>query len=241
MQEKEQKKSPIKQRILQFAQFLGVTKREFYASTAISRGTLESKTGITEDVLTKVFATYPQLNIIWVMTGEGKMVKKLTGPTAISDEQTEKNQEKTVEAIPAFFGDASLKPIPLVSATAAAGFGSESFCIHADDVKEYYSIPKFRLCKIDFMIEVTGHSMFPKFSAGDVVACTILNNKSFLQWNKCHVIATREQGILVKRLMPGADEHHLKAVSDNVEYPPFEIPVEEITGIALVVGSVCLE
>ena len=41
--------------------------------------------------------------------------------------------------------------------------------------------------------------------------------------------------------MPGDDKNHLKAVSDNKDYPPFEIPVEEITGIALVIGSISLE
>ena len=41
--------------------------------------------------------------------------------------------------------------------------------------------------------------------------------------------------------MPGEDKKHLRAISDNKEYPPFEIPVDEITGIAIVVGSVGIE
>lgn len=134
-----------------------------------------------------------------------------------------------------------IKPIPLVTETAAAGFGSEFFSITEKDVKEYYVIPKFRFCRVDFMIEVSGLSMYPHFNPGDVIACTILNDRKFLQWNKCHVIATREQGILVKRLMPSEHEGCLTAVSDNKDYPPFDIPLDEITGIALVVGSVSLE
>ena len=75
MQAKEQNISPIKQRILSFAGTLGISKRDFYAKIGVSRGTLESKTGITEDVITKFFATYPQVNIEWLMTGEGDMLK----------------------------------------------------------------------------------------------------------------------------------------------------------------------
>ena len=115
------------------------------------------------------------------------------------------------------------------------------FSIEEADVKEYYVIPKFKYCHVDFMIEVSGLSMYPHFNPGDVIACSILRSTQFLQWNKCHVIATREQGILVKRLMPGEDKKHLRAVSDNKEYPPFDIPVDEITGIAVVVGHVGLE
>ena len=73
MQEKIQKISPVKQRILLFADKIGISKREFYTKIGVSRGTLEAKTGITEDVLTKFFATYPEVSIPWVMTGEGEM------------------------------------------------------------------------------------------------------------------------------------------------------------------------
>lgn len=75
MQEKEQIISPIKQRILHFASTLGISKRDFYAKIGVSRGTLESKTGITEDVITKFFAAYPDINIEWLMTGRGDMQK----------------------------------------------------------------------------------------------------------------------------------------------------------------------
>lgn len=227
---------------MQFAGTLGISKRDFYTKIGVSRGTLESKTGITEDVMAKFIATFPDINYEWLLSGRGPMLKggdkdPLSIPTpskidAINDH----------EAIP--FAEAArngLSPIPLVTQTAAAGFGNANFSIEERDVKEYYVIPKFKYCKVDFMIEVSGLSMYPHFNSGDVIACSILRNTQFIQWNKCHVIATREQGILVKRLMPGDDMQHLRAVSDNKEYPPFDIPVDEITGIALVVGSVSLE
>lgn len=74
MQEKIQKISPTKQRILQFVDTLGISKRDFYAATGISRGTLESSTGITEDTIAKVFATYPDLSPMWVVLGKGEML-----------------------------------------------------------------------------------------------------------------------------------------------------------------------
>lgn len=74
MQEEKQKNSPIKQRILQFVDTLGISKRDFYAKTGISRGTLESCTGITEDTITKVFAIYSELNPSWLLTGRDNML-----------------------------------------------------------------------------------------------------------------------------------------------------------------------
>jgi phage repressor protein C with HTH and peptisase S24 domain len=131
--------------------------------------------------------------------------------------------------------------IPLVSVAAVGGFGNANFSIKQSDIKDYYIIPKFKERHIDFMIEISGSSMQPKYNSGDVVACTLIKESQFIQWNKAHVIATSEQGILVKRLRKGITQDCLLAVSDNKDYDPFEIPVNEITGLAIVVGVVRLE
>lgn len=75
MQEKVQKNSPIKKRILQFAENLGISKREFYAKIDVSRGTLESKTGITEDIICRFLIAFPDVNIEWLITGKGDAYK----------------------------------------------------------------------------------------------------------------------------------------------------------------------
>lgn len=62
-----------------------------------------------------------------------------------------------------------------------------------------------------------------------------------IQWNKCHLIASREQGLLVKRLLESERPDCFKAVSDNRDYPPFDIPKDDICGLARVVGSIHLD
>lgn len=79
MQEKKQNNSPFKQRISQFVEYLGISKREFYNITGISRGTIENETGITEDTLAKLFATYKDLSREWILLGTGEMIKKVEG------------------------------------------------------------------------------------------------------------------------------------------------------------------
>lgn len=73
MQENVQNISPIKSRILQFVDTLNISKRAFYAKIGVSRGTLESKTGITESVITKFIAEYPDLSAEWLLRGTGDM------------------------------------------------------------------------------------------------------------------------------------------------------------------------
>lgn len=203
----------------QFAKMLGITPQT--VSSWLSRNTFDSEL---------IYAKCEHINPEWLLSGKGEILKSNMLPINIAD------------AVPFQSEFANMgKPIPLVHQFAVAGFGNSDFSIAEQDVKEYYVIPKFKYCKVDFMIEVHGSSMYPKYSAGDVIACTILRESKFIQWNKCHVIATQEQGILVKRIKKAPDPNHIIAVSDNKDYDPFPVPIDEITGMALVVGVVRLE
>ena len=75
MQEKRRNISPVKDRILYYIENLSISKREFYSKTGISRGTLESPTGITEDTLAKFIAIYPEVSLEWLIRGEGEIVR----------------------------------------------------------------------------------------------------------------------------------------------------------------------
>ncbi|ROH98375.1 helix-turn-helix transcriptional regulator [Chryseobacterium sp. G0240] len=161
----------------------------------------------------------------WLLTGKGDMIRPEYN-SIIARESKSLNSENN---------------IPLVNVNAIGGFGNNAFSIDSKDVKEYYVIPKFKNKRVDFMIEVEGDSMYDKYSPGDIVACTIIKESSFLQWYKVHVIATREQGIIIKRLEPGETSDYLTMISDNQRYRPFTVPKSEITGIALVVGMIRLE
>ena len=237
---------------------IGAMERTIGASKGVLSRAINNGTDIQAKWLSIIVENYPRYSTDWLLVGRGDMLK----PDSNSIQTT---KESTPAVMPATSDDTStgtsgtahapeavavsisqkekqtMKPIPLVTETAAAGFGNCDFAIAEQDVKDYYVIPKFRYSRVDFMIEVSGLSMHPHFNPGDIIACTILSDRKFLQWNKCHVIATREQGILVKRLMPSKQKNCLTAISDNKDYPPFDIPLDEITGIALVVGSVSLE
>ncbi len=232
MQENKQEKSPIKQKILLYIESKGITQYEFYKNTGITRGILSQNNGISEENIARFLAYYKDVSIEWLLTGNGDMLKSDTILTC----------NDVTDAMPLKLENANMgKPIPLVHQFAVAGFGNIDFSIAEQDVKEYYVIPKFKYSKVDFMIEVHGSSMCPKYNSGDVIACSILHESKFIQWNKCHVIATLEQGILVKRIKKADDPDHILAVSDNKDYDPFPIPLNEITGMALVVGVVRLE
>lgn len=130
-------------------------------------------------------------------------------------------------------------PIPLYGQEAAAGFGTAEFSLQEHDIQRQYIVPDFK--KIDFMIRINGSSMYPKYNSGDVIAVRVLHERAFIQWNKVHLIATKEQGLLVKRLKKSTNDDNIICASDNKEYDAFEVPWKEIEGVALVIGVIRLE
>ena len=200
---------------------VSVAEKEVGISNASLSKPFKNGTAIKTDTLEKFLKKYTDINSDWLFSGVLPRIKKTTDAVA--------------NVVQLNSG------IPFVSVTAIGGFGSTNFAIQQEDIKEYYVIPKFKHKKIDFMIEVEGSSMYPKYSSGDVVACTIIKESSFIQWNKTHVVITREQGIIIKRLKKSDIEDNLIMISDNKSYEPFEVNKKDITGIALVVGVIRLE
>ena len=195
-----------------FADFLGITPQVL--SNWNNRNTFD---------IEKVYTKCLDINPDWLLTGKGEMLR-----------MSAKEPTQSIST-------STCKRIPLIAEIALNGFKNEKFNIQEADVKEYYIIPKFKHQAIDFMIEVSGSGMYPKYNSGDVVACTIIRESKFIQWNKSHVIATKEQGVLIKRVKKSTNDNSILAVSDNESYEPFEIPKNEITGIAIVVGVIRLE
>ncbi|GGH77997.1 S24 family peptidase [Phaeocystidibacter marisrubri] len=132
-----------------------------------------------------------------------------------------------------------LKAIPLVSSAALGGSSNFDLAIESANVLAEYYAPEFR--EADFMMHIKGDSMTPTYYQGDVIACKTLHEPSFIEWNRPHVLAVEDRGILVKRVKPGSNDRSYKFVSDNPEYDPFEVPTTSIQSIAIILGMVRVE
>ncbi len=67
--------SILKPRILQFLESKKLNKADFYRETGASNGILTQKNGISEDNLLRFLNFYNDINIEWLFTGKGEMLK----------------------------------------------------------------------------------------------------------------------------------------------------------------------
>ena len=168
------------------------------------------------EVVEKVSAL-AELNIDWLITGKGNMLK-----------------EEEPAIIPSNDGSG----IPLIPVEAMAGCftGSQTVLMQECD---RYVVPAFK--NADFLIRVSGDSMTPRYFSGDLVACKMLSlSDIFFQWGKVYVIDT-EQGALIKKVEQGSTPNTITIVSENKEYKPFELPRTAIYHIAIVMGLIRTE
>lgn len=75
--------------------------------------------------------------------------------------------------------------------------------------------------------------MMPYIKPGDEVACLKIDEPTFLQWGRVHVLFT-SQGFIVKKIFDAGKG--IRCVSFNPDYPEFIIPKKEIYSYNLVVG-----
>lgn len=69
----------IKNRITQFIKHKGITNAEFERNTTLANGYLTKfKGSIGSDKLKSIVTYYPELNLEWLITGNGSMLKKQT-------------------------------------------------------------------------------------------------------------------------------------------------------------------
>ncbi|MBO7441165.1 MAG: transcriptional regulator [Bacteroidales bacterium] len=79
--------SIIKQKILQYLDFKGISKYKFYQETGITNGILSQNNGISEDNLLRFLSVYKDISAEWLMRDEGSMLKTETDSVS-SDETT---------------------------------------------------------------------------------------------------------------------------------------------------------
>lgn len=207
----------IKNRIYEYLRIVKMTPAEFERNTGLSNGYLRNiKNSIGVDKISNIVSVYPDLNLEWLITGNGEMLKSNHTSSTTSSAQVQ----------------ISANTKPRIPYTAAAGSITNAVeGISESQCEQVPVVPTFP--SYDFTIIVKGDSMEPKIEGGDEVACKRVDSTSFIQWGKVHVLDTA-QGVVIKRIYEDGDK--IKCVSYNPEYPPFSIEKSEIYSISLVVG-----
>ncbi|MDO4728422.1 MAG: S24 family peptidase [Bacteroidota bacterium] len=226
----------VKDRLKSFIDYEGLTISAFEKKINASNGYVNSiSKSIGLDKIENVVEFFPKLNLEWLLTGRGSMLK--------SDHENQNSgviihhgNRKTRDAL------IDIQEIPLYDLEATAGLVELFKSGKAASILETIKIPRLPHC--DGAISVTGDSMYPLLKSGDIIMYKQIpvNNQSIF-FGEMYLLGVMidefEEMITVKYVQKSdKGDEYVKLVSLNQHHSPKDVSIKNITAMAIIKASI---
>ncbi|MFA8433030.1 MAG: S24 family peptidase [Marinifilaceae bacterium] len=147
-----------------------------------------------------------------------------------------------LRVLPIVVDEQNEEMITLVPVKAAAGY-LEGY----SDAEFIGDLPNFRLPfselsenKTYRAFQIEGDSMLP-IPSGAYIICEFLQDWETIKDGSTHVVITNDDGIVYKRIEKDLEENQLILHSDNRDYHPFEVSLNQVLEVWKALGYVCFD
>ena len=213
----------VKARLIEFLKYEKIGQKKFAEKVGVSFGFVNAiRASIGPKTLQKIKDAYPHLNIEWLMTGDGQMLTQTVETPQREEPELPKPEISYTEGVPYYDEDFF------------AGF-SEIMPTGHEHPDYLIKMPGYE--KATLWCNVSGHSMEPEISGGDIVALQKVEDFSFLPYGEVYGIITTNGLRTVKRLGKSTLEGHYRLIPTNKEYDDQDIPVDKIACVYRVMGA----
>lgn len=208
----------VKERLMLFIKEKGLSQKRFEETAHISNGYVNNlKASPSSKVLQKIFYAFPDLSQSWLLTGVGSMLQSDNIPA-------DRPRVSYTEGKPYYNVDFT---------------GGFDIVLNDQTAKPDYLIDFKMYREADCWCNITGHSMEPLISNGDIIAIKELKNwRDFILYGEAYGIVTEDMRTvkIVTKSEKGDGYLHLVPVNKSVEYQPQDIPIKLITHVFKILG-----
>ncbi|MCQ2208569.1 MAG: hypothetical protein MJZ02_10175 [Paludibacteraceae bacterium] len=202
------------ERIKSYISYKKLSVRKFEQALGMSNGTIHNAvvkgSSISSQWLTKMTETYPDLNPIWLVTGNGEMLNT----TASAESATMK--------------------VPYYDVDFSGGF-SEFYNDQTQNATNYIECNSLK--GVDYWCNLKGHSMEPTIMDGERIALQELPaNGTIPCFGAIYAIVTADGLRTVKRVEKSKKKDHFLLIPDNKEYASQDVEISTITHVFRVVA-----
>ncbi|MDP3444836.1 MAG: hypothetical protein Q8T08_18410 [Ignavibacteria bacterium] len=91
----------VRQRVLEYLDYKSLSRYKFYKMTGLSNGFLDKEGSMTTDKCMKIVDEFPDLNIDWLITGKGSMIREHSAGevTEHAFEPVKEGNDRTIEVL----------------------------------------------------------------------------------------------------------------------------------------------
>lgn len=219
----------IKCRLLEFISYLGIGQGKFEKNCGISNGYVNNiGKSVGTEILQKITEKYPELNIEWLHTGKGSMLKTET------TEKTELKKTEVVEDLTEQIKVSSMVPVDLVQAQNVRIW---DFIERHKDM--YKTIPDMLIPNHDLTHEVRSNALSPAIEKGDYLFLQHLDlTTDSIVNGHIYFMDTKPNGIVIKKVF--IDDGKLVCYSLYGKRPVKTYTIDDIFDIFSIVGMIKL-
>lgn len=233
----------VKERLISFISFLGLSKNAFENACGLStRYVSNISSSITPQKLKQISLKYPQLNTAWLLTGEGEMLK----PQQPSVQQTNYNGNnnyvvgsgncvqcsecgadvQTLEA-------EEVERAPIVPATLARAPQTDVLEAVQERIGKLELAPVGVIdTPVSLWYRVQDESVCPKYEIGDLIGLWAYpKGEEDPIPGKLYGINTLTNGLIIRKLLPMEDGGYIARAVNREEYPDYKIKASNIVQI----------
>ena len=212
-------KHAIKERIIEFIDYKGISKNAFENACNMSKRYLSNLKGTPgARIIKNIHDAFPELNTTWLITGTGEMLQtndSINQETALSEDNR-----------------APILP------TVVAGRPDVDILEYVQD--NYNNLELSHIIVLDTPIDmwhiIRDDAMFPKFKVGDKIALLAYNKGEENPIpGKTYAVDTASNGLIIRKLIPDDNGAYIAKSLNEERYPDFIIKEEEIIRIFRIV------
>ena len=250
-----------KERLLQYLDLKGISQVDFLRLTGIKRGFLDADKldrSVSDQFLSIIISTFVDINLLWLIMGEGEMLKNVDANVDLNVDPNSKNEEKTprfqsydtsdsaalqanetqitIRRLKTDYFDQEKQLIPLYEIEAAAGLSTLFSNQNAQVPLDLISVPNAPKC--DGALTVRGDSMYPILKNGDIVCYKYIKDLNNIRYGEIYLlyIDDGDDQLLTVKYLQKSDisDDYIKLVSHNPNHQPKEELRSHICTLAIV-------
>ena len=237
--------SGIKDRVLQISDYKHITREKFFADLGMSYGNFKGKSkekSLSSDALATIASKYPDINPEWLLTGKRPMLKEKAGyyreneasREVIAYRDSYKKHYYPEVQNPKISDE---KGVPYFDVDFIGGF---DLVFNDQTIAPSFYIDFSPFNDADYWVNITGQSMAPIISSGDLVALKRVENwQEFILFGEVYALVTDEFKT-IKVVNKGQDKQYFNLVPYNKSSDFFEqqIPKHLVRHVFKVKGSI---